>query len=230
MDGTKAVVAALAAEGEAIDHCIVGEPTSSAAARRHDQDRPPRQPQRLHHRRGRAGPRRLSAPRRQPDPGADPPAGRAAGAACWTRAIPSSSPRTWRSPPSTSAIRPPTSSRAPRQRPAQHPLQPRPHRRGAAATGSRRRRRRPARASRGEVGRAVEISGEAFLTEPGPFVDAGRPTRSRRWPAAGPSSPPPAAPPTPASSARSARSSSSAWSARPCTRSTSARRSPRSNS
>ncbi|MHB8528209.1 MAG: succinyl-diaminopimelate desuccinylase [Caulobacteraceae bacterium] len=29
-DGTKAVVAALAAEGEAIDHCIVGEPTSSA--------------------------------------------------------------------------------------------------------------------------------------------------------------------------------------------------------
>jgi succinyl-diaminopimelate desuccinylase len=29
-DGTKAVVAALAAEGEAIDHCIVGEPTSQA--------------------------------------------------------------------------------------------------------------------------------------------------------------------------------------------------------
>ena len=29
--GTKAVVAALAAEGEAIDHCVVGEPTSSAA-------------------------------------------------------------------------------------------------------------------------------------------------------------------------------------------------------
>jgi succinyl-diaminopimelate desuccinylase len=28
--GTKAVVAALAAEGEAIDHCVVGEPTSSA--------------------------------------------------------------------------------------------------------------------------------------------------------------------------------------------------------
>jgi len=30
-DGTKAVVAALAAEGEVIDHCVVGEPTSSAA-------------------------------------------------------------------------------------------------------------------------------------------------------------------------------------------------------
>jgi succinyl-diaminopimelate desuccinylase len=30
LDGTKAVVAALAAEGEAIDHCIVGEPSSSA--------------------------------------------------------------------------------------------------------------------------------------------------------------------------------------------------------
>jgi len=30
-DGTKAVVAALAAEGEIIDHCVVGEPTSSAA-------------------------------------------------------------------------------------------------------------------------------------------------------------------------------------------------------
>jgi succinyl-diaminopimelate desuccinylase len=30
-DGTKAVVAALAAEGEAIDHCLVGEPTSRAA-------------------------------------------------------------------------------------------------------------------------------------------------------------------------------------------------------
>jgi succinyl-diaminopimelate desuccinylase len=29
-DGTKAVVAALQAEGEAIDHCLVGEPTSSA--------------------------------------------------------------------------------------------------------------------------------------------------------------------------------------------------------
>ena len=29
--GTKAVVAALAAEGEIIDHCVVGEPTSSAA-------------------------------------------------------------------------------------------------------------------------------------------------------------------------------------------------------
>jgi succinyl-diaminopimelate desuccinylase len=29
-DGTKAVVAALAAEGEIIDHCLVGEPTSSA--------------------------------------------------------------------------------------------------------------------------------------------------------------------------------------------------------
>ena len=31
VDGTKAVVAALAAEGEVIDHCVVGEPTSSAA-------------------------------------------------------------------------------------------------------------------------------------------------------------------------------------------------------
>jgi len=31
VDGTRAVVDALAAEGEAIDHCIVGEPTSSAA-------------------------------------------------------------------------------------------------------------------------------------------------------------------------------------------------------
>ena len=30
IDGTKAVVAALAAEGEVIDHCVVGEPTSSA--------------------------------------------------------------------------------------------------------------------------------------------------------------------------------------------------------
>ena len=31
VDGTKAVVAALAAEGEVIDHCLVGEPTSVAA-------------------------------------------------------------------------------------------------------------------------------------------------------------------------------------------------------
>jgi len=31
VDGTKAVVAALAAEGERIDHCVVGEPTSVAA-------------------------------------------------------------------------------------------------------------------------------------------------------------------------------------------------------
>jgi succinyl-diaminopimelate desuccinylase len=31
LDGTRAVVAALAAEGEVIDHCVVGEPTSSRA-------------------------------------------------------------------------------------------------------------------------------------------------------------------------------------------------------
>ena len=44
--GTRAVVEALMADGERIDHCIVGEPTSSATARRHGQDRPARQHQR----------------------------------------------------------------------------------------------------------------------------------------------------------------------------------------
>jgi succinyl-diaminopimelate desuccinylase len=52
-------------------------------AGRHGQDRPARQHQRLDRRRRRAGPRRLSAPRRQPDPGADrhpePPAEPGAG-------------------------------------------------------------------------------------------------------------------------------------------------------
>ena len=42
VDGTVEVCEALAARGERLDYCIVGEPTSVERARRHDQERPPR--------------------------------------------------------------------------------------------------------------------------------------------------------------------------------------------
>ena len=42
VDGTVKVVERLAARGERIDYCVVGEPSSVAAARRHDQERPAR--------------------------------------------------------------------------------------------------------------------------------------------------------------------------------------------
>ena len=46
INGTRKVLDWLAARGERLDACIVGEPTNPRAPRRHDQDRPARQPQR----------------------------------------------------------------------------------------------------------------------------------------------------------------------------------------
>ena len=60
VDGTVVVCEQLKARGERLDYCIVGEPTSRRAARRHDQERPARQHERQAHRQGRAGPHRLS--------------------------------------------------------------------------------------------------------------------------------------------------------------------------
>ena len=111
--------------------------------------------------------------------------------------------------------------------------------RGSTSASTRPHRRRPGRLAGREArsaGRGFSrprcrwsprISGEAFLTEPGPFTDvvAGA---VEAVTGVGRSFPPPAAPPTPASSAPSARWWSSAWSARPCTRWTNGPRSPTS--
>ena len=66
-DQRHAQAAGLAAPRKArrLDACVVGEPTSAERARRHGEDRPARQPQRLSHGARRAGPYRLSASRRQ---------------------------------------------------------------------------------------------------------------------------------------------------------------------
>ena len=50
INGTRKLLDWLAARGERLDACVVGEPTSAERARRHGQDRPARQPQRLSHR------------------------------------------------------------------------------------------------------------------------------------------------------------------------------------
>ena len=109
--GTRAVVEALRAEGERIDHCVVGEPTS--AAELGDMIKV-----------GRRG--SLNAEitvegvqghvaypdrARQSRAGAGAAAGDAAGSAAGRGLSASSSRRTSKSPPSTSATRPPTSSR-----------------------------------------------------------------------------------------------------------------------
>ena len=73
----------------------------------------------------------------------------------------------------------------------------------------------------GKVMARIEISGEAFLTEPGDFVAVVAEAASKAVrPAECRNSPPPAAPPTPVSSAQCAPWWNSAWLARPCTRST----------
>ena len=81
----------------------------AAPPRRHGQDRPPRQPERLDHAARHAGPQRLPAARRQPDPPAGaraaPPDRRRS-----TTAARISSPRPCRSPASTSATPRATSS------------------------------------------------------------------------------------------------------------------------
>ena len=65
VNGTVKLLQWAAERGEKFDHCVLGEPSNRATARRHHQDRPARLAER--HARGhrQAGPRRLSAPRRQ---------------------------------------------------------------------------------------------------------------------------------------------------------------------
>ena len=61
VNGTAKVLAWLKQKGERIDHCVVGEPTSTVTRRRHAEDRPPRLDQFPGDGQGRAGPCRLSA-------------------------------------------------------------------------------------------------------------------------------------------------------------------------
>ena len=61
VDGTKRVVETLIARGQRIDWCIVGEPSSEKADRRHDQDRPARLAVGPADRARHPGPHRLSA-------------------------------------------------------------------------------------------------------------------------------------------------------------------------
>ena len=65
VNGTVKLLKWAAARGEKFDHCILGEPSKSRAARRHHQGRPARLAQRHARRHRQAGPRRLSGTRRQ---------------------------------------------------------------------------------------------------------------------------------------------------------------------
>ena len=61
VNGTPKLLKWAAERGEKFDHCLLGEPSNVAGARRHHQDRPPRLAQRPPDRHRQAGPRRLSA-------------------------------------------------------------------------------------------------------------------------------------------------------------------------
>ena len=65
VNGTIKLLKWCAERGEKFDHCVLGEPSQCRGARRLHQDRPPRLAVRHALCRRRAGPRRLSAPRRQ---------------------------------------------------------------------------------------------------------------------------------------------------------------------
>ena len=60
VNGTRKVLDWLAARGETLDVCLVGEPTNPEELGRDGEDRPARQPQRHAPGRGPAGARRLS--------------------------------------------------------------------------------------------------------------------------------------------------------------------------
>ena len=185
-------------------------------ARRHGEDRPPRQPECEDHGARHAGPRRLPAARRQPGAPADPHrrcADRGA-AGRRQRLVPAVQPAVHQH-----RRRQPGDQRHPRigARDAEHPLQQRPHRRGAvglAACGDRAARRavRPRHRDQRRVvpDRARPAGGHAA-----PGDRRGDAASSR-------SSTPAAAPRTRASSRATARWRSSAWSAPPCTRRTNA--------
>ena len=64
VNGTVKLLEWLKERGETIDHCVVGEPTSVGAGRRHAEDRPPRLDQFQGH--GHAACRAMSAIRKRP--------------------------------------------------------------------------------------------------------------------------------------------------------------------
>ena len=109
INGTPKMLDWLKERGETLDHCIVGEPTSTARAgdtlkigRRGSMNA---RVTRARH----AGPCRLSRTGAQSDPGDGGAGARACRRMCSTRARRISSRRRWPSPPSMSAIRRPTS-------------------------------------------------------------------------------------------------------------------------
>ena len=213
INGTRKVLDWIAAKGERLDACVVGEPTSAETlgdmvkiGRRGSLNGYPHGPRR-------AGPHRLSASRRQR--GAPPRrhAARADQRARSTAATRISGASTSRSRPSISAIPPPTSSRR-RRAPSSTSASTTPGRarrsRALAARDARSRRRALRAATQGE--RRI-VPGAARRGERHPR----RRDRARHR-AHGPSSAPPAARRMRASSTASARSPSSACSASPRTR------------
>ena len=226
IDGTVKVVERLAARGERIDYCVVGEPSS--VDRLGDMIKNGRRGTLSGHadRQGRAGARRLSAARAQPDPSRS------------RRRSPSSRRRTGTRATSTSRRRPGSVEHPCRhRRDERHPGRAR----GACSTSASRPRARPtdcSRASRAILDRHG-LDYELAWTRrrqavPDAARRAGRRAVRRRHQgghrASSPSCRPPAARPTAASSPTSARrSSSSARSTRRSTSSTSASRSPSSS-
>ena len=170
INGTKAVVAALQAEGERIDHCLVGEPTLIGPLRRHDQDRPARQPQRLADGRGRAGPRGLPRPGGQSRAGHDP----ASLSALMARRLDDRLSRIPALQPGSHHHRHRQSGnqwQIPRQAKARLNIRFNPTHTGQAlADWITAEAAKAGEGFKGQVTTRLEISGEAFLTEPGPFV------------------------------------------------------------
>ena len=203
-DGARRIVDLLNGEGERVDHCLVGEPTSSRdlgdmikVGRRGSLNAVVTVV-------GVQGHVALSATGREPRAGAAGVPATASRPARWTTAIRSSSPPAWRSPTWRSAI--PAHNVIPARASAKLNIRFNPTWKGAELSawleeerapggGELRRNRRP----RHQDVRRGLLHGTRRLRGPGR-----RRVRESGDRAARPSCPPPAAPPTPASSARSA--------------------------
>ena len=221
VDGTVRVLEWMAANGQIPDFCLVGEPT--CAARLGDTIKIGRRGSMnavitVH---GTQGPRRLSAARRQSGAPADPrarradrrPAGRRQR---MVRAIDSLQ--------LTSVdVGNPAANVIPAAARAALNIRFNDRHSGASLTAWLR-ATLAQHAERFDLD--VAISGESFLTPPGPLVDTLRRRDRARRPAWSRGSTPAAARPTPASSRAGARWPSSVWSAPRCTRPTNACRSP----
>ena len=161
----------MAAEGERMDHCLVGEPTCPARmgetikiGRRGSLTA---QPDRLR----RAGPLRLSRAREEPAAGARPPARPARRAHRSTRAPAHFGPSTLAI--TTIDVGNPAVERHPGRGPrhGQHPLQRRPHRRERSRDWIEEEADRAAAEFGVGIAARFQVSGESFLTAPGPFTD-----------------------------------------------------------